>query len=94
MPIKYDKLLKLLESNGITSYTLKKDNVIGQATYKKIKDYKNAVMYYEKILDLKKGKEDILQNLYNNIIFSYINLGENEKVFKYLLIRHSYYLMY
>lgn len=38
MPIRYDKLLKLLESNGITSYTLKKDNVIGQATYKKIKE--------------------------------------------------------
>ena len=38
MPIKYDKLLKLLESKGITSYTLKKDNIIGQATYKKIKE--------------------------------------------------------
>lgn len=38
MSIKYDKLLKLLENNGITSYTLKKDNVIGQATYKKIKE--------------------------------------------------------
>ena len=37
MSIKYDKLLKLLESNGITLYTLKKDNVISHATYKKIK---------------------------------------------------------
>lgn len=38
MPIKYDKLLKLMDERGITSYTLKKDNVIGQATYKKIKE--------------------------------------------------------
>ncbi len=38
MPIIYDKLLKLMESNGITSYTLKKDNIIGQATFKKIKE--------------------------------------------------------
>lgn len=38
MPIKYDKLLKLLDDRGITSYTIKKDNIIGQATLKKIKD--------------------------------------------------------
>ena len=38
MPIIYDKLLKLMESNGITSYTLKKNNIIGQATFKKIKE--------------------------------------------------------
>lgn len=38
MPIKYDKLIKLFEVNGITSYTLKKNNIIGQATYKKIKE--------------------------------------------------------
>lgn len=38
MPIVYDKLLKLLDENGITSYTIKKDNVIGQATFKKIKE--------------------------------------------------------
>ena len=36
MPIKYDKLIKLMKGNGITSYTLKKDKIIGQATYKKI----------------------------------------------------------
>ena len=36
MPIKYDKLIKLMQDNGITSYTLKKDKIIGQATYKKI----------------------------------------------------------
>lgn len=38
MPIVYDKLLKLLEKNGITSYTIKKDNIIGQATFKKIRE--------------------------------------------------------
>ena len=37
MPIVYDKLLKLLNEKGITSYTIKKDNLIGQATFKKIK---------------------------------------------------------
>ncbi len=36
--IKYDKLLKKMDEQGITSYTIKKDNVIGQATLKKIKD--------------------------------------------------------
>ncbi len=38
IPIKYDKLLKLMEKQGITSYTLKKNNIIGQATFKKIKE--------------------------------------------------------
>lgn len=37
MPIVYAKLLAKLKENGITSYTIKKDNIIGQATYKKIK---------------------------------------------------------
>lgn len=38
MPIKYDKLIKLMQEAGITSYTIKRDKVIGQATYKKIMD--------------------------------------------------------
>ena len=38
MPIKYDKLLQMMADRGITSYTLKKDNIIGQATFKKIKE--------------------------------------------------------
>ena len=38
MPIVYTKLLKLLEERGITSYTIKKDNIIGQASLKKIKE--------------------------------------------------------
>ncbi|MEO3218353.1 helix-turn-helix transcriptional regulator [Ruminococcus bicirculans (ex Wegman et al. 2014)] len=36
MPIKYDKLINLMKQAGMTSYTVKKDKIIGQATYKKI----------------------------------------------------------
>ena len=36
MPIKYDKLINLMREKGITSYTIKRDKIIGQATYKKI----------------------------------------------------------
>ena len=38
IPIKYDKLLALMDKKGVTSYTVKKDNLIGQATFKKIKE--------------------------------------------------------
>jgi putative transcriptional regulator len=38
MAIKYDRLLSLMRSKGITSYTMKKNNIIGQATMKKIKE--------------------------------------------------------
>ena len=40
MSIKYDKLIKLLENKNITSYTMKirYNNLIGQATFKKIKE--------------------------------------------------------
>ncbi len=38
MPIKYDKLLALLKVKGYTSYRIRKENIIGQATYKKIKE--------------------------------------------------------
>ena len=38
MPIVYDKMLKLMEEKGITSYVCKRDNIIGQATYRKIKE--------------------------------------------------------
>lgn len=36
MPIKYNKLISLLRKAGMTSYTIKRDKIIGQATYKKI----------------------------------------------------------
>lgn len=38
MPIVYDKMIKLMNKNGITSYTVKRDNIIGQATFRKIKN--------------------------------------------------------
>lgn len=36
--IKYDKLLKLLSDNGYNTYKIKKEGVIGQATYAAIKN--------------------------------------------------------
>mgnify|MGYP001057896786 CR=1 FL=1 len=36
MPISYKKLLKLFKDKNITSYTIKKEKIIGQATWKKI----------------------------------------------------------
>lgn len=41
MPISYNKLLKMFEKKGVTSYTIKKDKVIGQATWKNIHDGKH-----------------------------------------------------
>ena len=38
MPIVYNKLLKIFEEKNINSYTIKRDKIIGQASYKKIKD--------------------------------------------------------
>ena len=38
MPIKYDKLLKLMNEKGLTSYKIKQEKIIGQATLKKIKE--------------------------------------------------------
>ena len=36
--ISYEKMLKLFDERKITSYTMKKDNVIGQASWKKIQE--------------------------------------------------------
>lgn len=36
MPISYQKMLRLFHEKGVTSYTIKRNNVIGQASYKKI----------------------------------------------------------
>ena len=38
MPIKYDKLLQLLEKKGYTSYRRRKERIIGQATLTAIKN--------------------------------------------------------
>lgn len=36
--IKYDKLIKLFEERGINSYILKRDKILGQATWQAIKN--------------------------------------------------------
>lgn len=36
MAITYDKLLKIFAERGITSYTIKKENVVGQSAWKKV----------------------------------------------------------
>ena len=38
MPIVYEKLLELMKQKGITSYTIRKNNIIGQATLTNIKN--------------------------------------------------------
>lgn len=38
MAISYKKLVNLLEARGITSYKIKKENVIGQSAWRKIHD--------------------------------------------------------
>lgn len=38
MPIVYDKLIKMFNEKGVNSYTIKRDKIIGQASYKKIKE--------------------------------------------------------
>ena len=38
MPIKYDKLLKMLEEKGYTSYKIKQEKLIGQGTLTAIKN--------------------------------------------------------
>lgn len=38
MPVVYDKLLKLLEENGYTSYKIKKEKLIGQGTLTALKN--------------------------------------------------------
>ena len=37
MPIKYDKLLVLLKERGITTYQIRKENLMSQAAWQKIR---------------------------------------------------------
>lgn len=41
MPISYAKLIAIFKERGITSYTIKKDGVIGQATWRNIHEGKH-----------------------------------------------------
>lgn len=38
MPIKYDKLLALLKEKGYTTYRIRKEKIVGQATWSKIQN--------------------------------------------------------
>ena len=38
MPIVYGRLLNLMKQKGITTYTIRQNNIIGQATLTKIKN--------------------------------------------------------
>ena len=38
MPIKYDKLINLLKEKGYTTYRIRKEKVVGQATWQKIQN--------------------------------------------------------
>ena len=37
MPIKYDKLLQLLKEKGYTTYKIRKDNIMSQSAWQKIR---------------------------------------------------------
>lgn len=45
MPIKYDKLLNLLEVKGYTSYRIRKEKIIGQATLTAIRNGTGGLDY-------------------------------------------------
>lgn len=38
MSIKYDKLFALMKRNNLTSYRIRKENIIGQATFQNLKN--------------------------------------------------------
>ena len=38
MPIKYDKLIDLLKEKGYTSYRIRQEKIMGQATWQKIQN--------------------------------------------------------
>ncbi len=38
MPFKYDKLFRLLEEKGITTYKIRKENIISQGSLTKMKN--------------------------------------------------------
>lgn len=44
MGISYKKLVQILDERGITSYTIKRDNVVGQSAWKKIHENGNIDM--------------------------------------------------
>lgn len=63
MPIKYDKLILLLKEKGYTSYKIRKDKIIGQATWQKIQNGGDidtrTIAKFCKLLDCQPG--DLLE---------------------------------
>ena len=43
MAIKYDKLFKLFEENGITTYKIRKENIVSQGTLTKMKNGNGSI---------------------------------------------------
>ena len=43
MPIKYDKLLRLLQERGYTTYKIRKENIMGQAALQKVRSGKGDI---------------------------------------------------
>ena len=43
MPFKYDKLFQLLKDRGITTYKIRKENIISQAALTKMKNGKGNI---------------------------------------------------
>lgn len=67
MPIIYDKLLAMMKQKGITSYTIRQKNIIGQATLTKIRnggdiDTRTIAKFCE-LLDCQPG--DILEYVHD-----------------------------
>jgi len=67
MPIKYDKLVSLLKKRGINTYTIKKEKIIGQATWKKIHNGEHidtrTIAKLCKVLDCQPG--DLMEYVYS-----------------------------
>lgn len=43
MPFKYDKLFELLKEKGITTYRIRKDNIVSQAALTKMKNGEGSI---------------------------------------------------
>ena len=44
MPIKYDKLFSLMKEKGLTTYRIRKENIISQSALQSLKDGKSATI--------------------------------------------------
>lgn len=44
MPIKYDKLFSLMKEKGLTTYRIRKENIISQSALQSLKDGKSVTI--------------------------------------------------